>query len=315
MSKSANQWIDDASKQPVPRSLFSDFWFERELTFLFSDTNAGKSVLAVQIAESIASGSRIDGFEMDAASASVLYFDLELSAKQFECRYSQDYRDHYRFSPRFIRSEICPSDDFFEVDDHEEFFLEQVDAEILRHGVSRVILDNITFVSNETEKSKSALRIMKGLKQLKDKHEISILALGHTPKRPLDQPITQNHLAGSKMLMNFADAAFAIGKSSEDSDVRYLKQIKVRSAPERFGSNNVIACRIAKPDNFLRFEYLRTGPEREHLRASAETGQDERDDEIRKLSEAEPNLTQRELAERVGTSAATVNRVLKSLRR
>jgi hypothetical protein len=43
------------------------------------------------------------------------------------------------------------------------------------------------------------------------------------------RPLSANDLQGSKMLINFCDSAFAIGKSSNDKDLRYLKQIKQRS--------------------------------------------------------------------------------------
>ena len=74
--KSANQWVSDAVARPDPRSFFHGLFYEYENTILFASSNAGKSILAVQIAEEIA---RTD---------SVLYIDLELSDKQFQHRYS-----------------------------------------------------------------------------------------------------------------------------------------------------------------------------------------------------------------------------------
>ncbi|KUK77210.1 MAG: Uncharacterized protein XD92_0883, partial [Proteiniphilum acetatigenes] len=45
--KTANKWIEQASRRPIPRMLFSEFWFEQELCILFADTNVGKTILAV----------------------------------------------------------------------------------------------------------------------------------------------------------------------------------------------------------------------------------------------------------------------------
>lgn len=39
---------------------------------------------------------------------SVLYFDFELSDKQFQNRYSKDYEDNYIFDDNFLRVEINP---------------------------------------------------------------------------------------------------------------------------------------------------------------------------------------------------------------
>ena len=59
---SANKWIEQAKKRPIPKMLFSEFWFEGEICILFADTNLGKSILAVQICDSISKGEKINGF-------------------------------------------------------------------------------------------------------------------------------------------------------------------------------------------------------------------------------------------------------------
>ena len=69
--KTANQTILEASLLPTPRALWDELWYE-ELSCLFADSNVGKSILAVQIADRIA---RTDN---------VLYLDFELSEKQFQ---------------------------------------------------------------------------------------------------------------------------------------------------------------------------------------------------------------------------------------
>ena len=52
--KTANRTILEASQKPTPRSLWDCFWYEWELSCLFADSNVGKSILAVQIADHIA---------------------------------------------------------------------------------------------------------------------------------------------------------------------------------------------------------------------------------------------------------------------
>ena len=77
--KTANRTILEASQLPTPRALWDSFWYEGELSCLFADSNVGKSILAVQIADRIA---RTDN---------VLYLDFELSEKQFQLRYTDEY--------------------------------------------------------------------------------------------------------------------------------------------------------------------------------------------------------------------------------
>ena len=104
--QTANLWLEEASKRPVPQMLFSEFWLEGELCVLFADTNLGKSILAVQLGDSISKGVPIPGFKLEARAQKVLYVDFELSDKQFEARYSEDFKQHYSFNDRFLRAEL-----------------------------------------------------------------------------------------------------------------------------------------------------------------------------------------------------------------
>lgn len=70
--KSANLTLTEASMTANPKQLYGEFWFEHEIGCLFADSNVGKSILAMQIAEDIAK-----------TGETVLYFDFELSEKQF----------------------------------------------------------------------------------------------------------------------------------------------------------------------------------------------------------------------------------------
>jgi hypothetical protein len=94
--------------------LFGEFWFERELCILFADTNLGKSILAVQINNSISRGEQIRGFKLEAIKQPILYFDFELTDKQFVGGYSikneaeKRYEQHYDWDKNFLRTEIDP---------------------------------------------------------------------------------------------------------------------------------------------------------------------------------------------------------------
>jgi hypothetical protein len=65
----------------------------------------------VQIGNSIATGEPIEGFILKLKKTKVLYLDFELSDKQFEIRYSNNYDDHYSFPDYFFRAEIDPEAD------------------------------------------------------------------------------------------------------------------------------------------------------------------------------------------------------------
>lgn len=312
--KSANDWINEAKLRPIPQRLFDDFWFENELCILFADTGQGKSVLAVQIGEAIASGKEIRPFAMTAGKRNVLYFDFELSDKQFENRYSKEVVglngstiEHYKFSENFFRAEIDPNGDipnsFRSFEDYLNFSLA---TSVIEHNAEVLIVDNITYLRNETERAKDALPLMKFLKSLKQKFNLSILALAHTPKRDLTKPINKNDLQGSKMLINFCDSSFAIGESVKDKHLRYLKQIKVRNVAFNYDADNVCVCQLHKPDDFLHFEFLQYGRESDHLKSYSD---EDKKDLIRQVKDlyAEGH-TMQELAERLGVSKMTISR-------
>lgn len=314
--QTANRWLDDAKKRPIPKMLFDEFWFENEICILFADTNVGKSILAVQIADAISKGQNIGGLKIQAERQKVIYFDFELSDKQFESRYSEKigndefFSNHFQFDENFIRAEINPNADvehgFISFEDYLNFSLKHT---IVKTGAKTLIIDNLTYLKNETEKAKDALPLMKHLKALKNTFDLSILTLAHTPKRDMSKPITRNDLQGSKMLINFCDSSFAIGESAKDKGLRYLKQIKVRNAEIKFDADNIYLCQIQKPENFLHFEFLDFGNEREHLRDLSETDKTALIEKVKTLSA--DSKTQREIASELGISLGAVNKYLK----
>jgi len=263
--RKAGEWLEIASNRPIPKMLFGSLWFESEICILFADTNVGKSILAVQIGDSISKGEPINGFNLETEKQPVLYFDFELTDKQFEVRYTAPDGSHYQFNDVFYRAEINP--DALETEMTFEEYLQMSVEEAIIHTNARVlIIDNITYLKNENEKARDAMPLMKQLKALKSKYNLSILALAHTPKRDLGKPITKNDLQGSKMLMNFCDSSFALGESTQDKSQRYLKQIKARNCQVVFDTENVGVFEIIKPGNYLHFNYTGTANEYEHLK-------------------------------------------------
>jgi hypothetical protein len=298
--KPVNQWIKEASTCPIPEMLLGEFWYEGELCFLFADTNTGKSIAAVQIGNAISRGEQIPGFPMEPKNRAVLYFDFELSSKQFENRYSIDYQQPYKFSDAFHRAEINPDAEIpKDYTCFEDYLNISIEESIIQTGAKVLIIDNLTYLNAENERAKDALPLMKKLKTLKSKYGLSILALAHTPKRDLSKPITRNDLAGSKMLINFCDSAFTIGESSQDKSMRYLKQIKVRQTESRYDSQNVMVCIIEKPFNFLQFRFLNFGTELEHLKQISETGKSELENSIIDLLKSEPGITSYAIAKKL----------------
>jgi hypothetical protein len=307
--RSANDTLRLASTKPIPKMLFSELWHEGEICILFADTNIGKSILSVQIADSISRGQAVRGFRLEAEQQVVLYFDFEMSIKQFEKRYSNNYAQHYDFDNRFLRIDI--NSDCTSFDDFEKTLFNSIEKAIVIYNAKILIIDNLTWLKTETtESAKEALPLMKQLKELKVKYGLSLLILAHTPKRSPYNPIGINDMAGSKHLANFADSIFAIGKSHKDGSLRYIKQIKARDTDVVFDSDNILLCEISKPHNFLGFEFTGFGNERDHLRLPSSDEGDQTEILITELRNSEPSISKYEIAKRLRINQMKVKRVL-----
>lgn len=309
--RTAKSWLKSANKRAVPKKLFGKLWFEGELSILFADSNLGKSILAVQIANAISLGESKEPFEIECEAQPVLYCDFELSEKQFEARYSIDFDDHYDFSDNFYRAELNPESEIPKgFKNFDEYLYAVLERSLVQTGAKVLVIDNITYLRTETEQAKDALPLMKHLKALKKRYNLSILALAHTPKRDLAKEITRNDLQGSKMLMNFCDSAFTIGESVMNKQWRYIKQIKQRNTDQVYGSENVIVCLINKPHNFLQYEFVEFGAEQDHLRQSKRgEGYEHTDEAVRMREEG---MTLREIADKLGLSFQKVDRMIKA---
>lgn len=317
--RTANEWIRTSRLRPKPTQLFGDMWLEGELAILFADTGAGKSLLAVQIAESIARARAIYPFPRPVGRRQkVLYFDFELTDKQFEMRYAPEpdaegaamLRDHYRFSDEVFRIQVNMQAEV--PNGHasfEEFLLCSIERLVCERGVRAVIIDNITYLKRGSESMRGAVTLMQQLKRLKAEYGISILVLAHTPKRDTTRPITANNLQGSKALSNFADNIFAIGESRQDTRHRYIKQVKARSAEAVFNQAHVPVFRITKiGGKFLGFEFVNFAAESLHLEDVRDRREWQYINYIKQQSDAGRAI--RSIAEELKMGKSTVHRLL-----
>ena len=294
--KAANDWIEESLLAPDPKMYFHNLIVQYENTVIFASSNVGKSILAIQIAEDIARQEKI------------LYVDLELSAKQFQMRYT-DPTTGYRhiFPANFTRAEIAP--ELIVGADLEQEILSSLE-EAARQGTRFFVIDNITFICNDSEKGSTAGSFMMKLISLKKLYNLTTIVIAHTPKRRGWEPITQNDLAGSAKLINFFDAGIALARSAKDDRLRYLKQVKVRTGEYQYDSDNVIILDISKTDGCLRFEIQGYAHESDHLR-NRDAAADDYDEIIEILKLQRDGKSVREIASALDMASTTVFRRLK----
>lgn len=295
--KSANRTLTEASMTANPKQLYGEFWFEHEIGCLFADSNVGKSILAIQIAEDIAK-----------TGETVLYFDFELSEKQFQLRFTDEQGNLHHFPSTLYRVQpdmnlIATIDEPFE-----DALMRNIENAAVETKARILIIDNISILCMQMEKGEDSAALVQRLRTLKNKYGFSILIIAHTPKRNMSMPITQNDLAGSKKLFNFIDSCFAIGLSAQGGNMRYVKQVKVRNCEMRYGGDNVMVCHIEKVGTMVQFINMGTAPEHDHLRM---VNREEQVQEARLLSAS--GLSLRDIASRMGVSKSTVDRMLREV--
>ena len=296
--RTANKTLRQAALRPDPEDLYWSLWYEGEVCCLFADSNLGKSIFAVQMADEIAH------------KRNVLYVDCELSDKQFQLRYTNPETGVlYSFPESLVRAEINPAK--MDMKNFEEQILQDIENAAQRTGSKVIIIDNLTYLCTASEKGDMAGLFMMRLINLKMKYGWSLLIIAHTPKRNLSSPITQNDLAGSKKLYNFFDSVFAIGKSARDERLRYVKQVKVRAGAYKYDSDNVLVYEIEHDEENVRFVYKGNAAESDHLKEKTE---EERSSLVDQAAELRRHgKTIREIASQLGVSKSLIGKILKNL--
>ncbi len=219
----------------------------------------GKSLLAVQIAESIARGKPIEPFGLSAKPQGVLYIDLKLSDKQFEIRYAAEFesehgeflKNHYRFSDRFHRVEI---DINRKLPEGYSSFAEVLPLIIKKIALEKrakvVIIDDITCLQTSVYGYRETPPLMRELKRLQREMGLSFLVLASEPGRDVSRSPTS-----LRLLDRFADNVFTIGRSTDDTGYRYIKHIRSQSTDVIHDASHVAAFEIKRLDgNFLGFD-------------------------------------------------------------
>ena len=138
--KTANEWIEEAKNRPTPKMIFDQFWYEGEVSILFADTNLGKSILAVQIGNSVSKGIPIKGFESETIKQKILYFDFELSDKQFQNRYSINFENSYSFDDDFLRVQINAETTSNSSLSEEEMIIKSLEESIIETNAKIIII-------------------------------------------------------------------------------------------------------------------------------------------------------------------------------
>ncbi|MGU9937069.1 AAA family ATPase [Empedobacter brevis] len=305
----AKEWIEIGKSLPEVKPLFGNIWNENEVAILFGETGSGKSLFSVQLADAISKGNIILG--LPTTKKKVLYFDFEISTKSFFKRYSDKYGNVYQFNENFLRAEIDLSNESIDKFTDAEGIIKTIKKEIEFHKPEVVIIDNISYISSNNERSKDALEFMKFILSISRLNNIAVLLLAHRPKNPtFNSFLTIDSLAGSKALANFTDVCFGIGRSAIYDSLVYIKELKNRNFPIVYNTDNVIVCSVEFKNSMLQFVFKNLDSEESHIIL-----QKEEDDEINTqiLKFKNEGLSNVEIGTKLGVSEGAIRKRLKKL--
>lgn len=314
-SSTLDQTIKKGLDAPPMTYLFSNFISQGELSICFADNGAGKSILAVQIAEGLANNKHILNMPNDSIEKmKVLYYDFEMSEIAFKNRYThkESNQTFLNFGQNLIRMELDL--DKVVYDDHfTNNFVNSIEDDIIRHEANFIIIDNLKAISLKSSSDTNvAILVMRKLNELKKNLGITILALGHTGKIYNTKPLVKEDLKGAKEMSDFADSVFAIGRSVQGNNIRYIKHLKSRNSEEKYHSQNTITCEIMQHENgYLKFNFMDFQDENMHLISKSQEDKPKKKEIIKEL--LDEGKSQREIADIVQMSVGTVNAIIKKL--
>ena len=221
-----------------PESLFDAFWLEGELAMLFGEPGAGKSLLAVQIADALSRGQNLLQPELPLKKRrKILDIDLVLTEKQFRKRYS----DH-EFASNVYRAAPQEASEL----------LRWTEAMISKYGFDAVIIDDLSMVSLANDGTRETLALMHGLKRLTVETGVSILVLADSAPLVHKKRPAELGLRRSQVLCGVADSVFALhGDRIIQTRTRSERLVWTKKNPLRFTiedlSNGLLGMEFALP--------------------------------------------------------------------
>jgi len=273
------------------------------------DAGIGKSLLAVQIADSITKGKPIGPLELTAKPQKVLYIDLEKTAEQFKQRYSaKGEEEHsrwrrYKFSKYFHRA--VPGDGG-------DVPVRQLERMVERCGARIVIIDNLQHLVTGGRPSQAG-RVMRELRRLRTAYGLSILVITQTSRSTSRRGIAAADMVWSQTVTALADNIFAVGTSGSPSG-RYIKHIKTKLVPMIYGTATVPRFEIeSREANFPSFTHSGLGAEIELREDEDDRWELDTISQIRRLHEVN-EYSVREIAAMLEIPKSTVHRYLQIIR-
>ena len=209
---------------PEERDLVSNLFREQSLNFLAGEEGCGKSLLAMNLAMSVALGlSKFLNYEVR-KEGKVLYLNNELSLQDFSLRLR-------RMSVTFTEVQRSAMDNLI-VPVHTQLLSEcwnGVNDFCGREGPVLFILDCLYFAHDRDEKDNTEMKsVMRQLIALRNNHKLTVLVVHHTKKGTRGELMHNDHMRGAGVFGQAADTVLMLRRSQTNEEQRVIKQTKQR---------------------------------------------------------------------------------------
>lgn len=291
--------LRDEMNTPEPGRLFGEFWREGELAVLCGADGAGKSIMALQIADSISKGKPVEGFALDTEARPVMYLDLSTPDRVFYKRYTAEGMGGHDFSPDFHRVFIYKQ--FYNYNRFKSEFAKSLADQVKTRKIKVLVVNCMDAIKNLAGEN----FIIPLVKRLQAVYGLSVLLVSGVRQGTEDKKITLGCMP-NKRLAGVADSVFALGKSNKEEDLRYLIQLKSGNGKITFGEDNTAILKITKPTNFTGFELVTFEEEYGHRAEKLS----ELEKSILTLQYNDPDLSYAKIANMLGTNKMKVKRTL-----
>jgi len=264
--RTAHDRIISGIKAGRPQMVFDEFWREGELALMFGEAGTGKSLLAMQLADTLAAGGDIPWFRMDCPAGKTLYVDLSMSDRQFASRHS--YRGKRGEDRAWQVSKRLYCDRPGDESELIEWLERQIGAEKLKY----VVIDDLSSIMRTCDGTRETVAVMRGLRRICGRFGVSILVVMQSEAPKVNAGVSERDLGRQRSLCRLADSVFGIGHHRTRAGYVYLAQTRSHSSRPIWTVHNSIPAKVTeyRGTAVLHFEMDISEEERKLVKAVCE---------------------------------------------
>ena len=275
--------IADKNNFKEPGAVLGDFIKEGELSVIGVAANSSETAFCYDVAFANASGLCHWEEPVSDKIRKTLCVDFELSDSQIARRYAN--------VPDFVSCSVRRAHPVSSAHGcSPEDTIRNIEKLVEENRPELVIIDDLGALTGNAVSVSVVKKTMEGLKHIRESFGLTMILVAHFRKR------------------NYTDSIVAIGSSVEGTEIKYLKQLKTRSAQKM--SEVAVMCLEDVP--WLHFDFIRFDDEFNHLvnsQKSRSTITDFMGENIVRLNSE--GFSIRSIAEMLGLSKSVVGRFLK----